>query len=136
MSKWINTYNALKNDNKETIYIFKGGAFYNCLEEDAKQLNKIFGYTITKLNDNAIKAGFPPTALEKVIKFLKINNIDYKIIDNNTQITNEKDYLFDNLRKSFLNDIENLDLNTTTPIKLFNKILDFQNKIKTKKDEI
>lgn len=130
MSKWINAYNILKEENTETIYIFKGGAFYNCIEDDAKTLNKIFGYSITKLNDNAIKAGFPPSALEKVIRFLKINNINYKIIDNNTKIEDEQKYIFDTIRKNFLNDIENLDLNTITPIKLFNKILDYQNKIK------
>ena len=63
MSKLYKSYEKLKEKAPGKIYIFKSGMFYICLEEDAKKISEIFGFKVTKLNENIIKAGFPTSRL-------------------------------------------------------------------------
>ena len=51
MSKLLNTYNNLKQQDSEVLYLFKNGAFYLALQEDADFLSNTFNLKITKLND-------------------------------------------------------------------------------------
>ena len=81
MSKLLNTYKNLKEKDFETIYLFKNGAFYLALEDDAKLLSNEFELKLTNLNANAVKCGFPCSSFDKY--YLKLKNIDkeFKIVD-------------------------------------------------------
>ena len=44
MSKLLNTYNNLKRQDSEMLYLFKNGAFYLALQEDASFLANTFNF--------------------------------------------------------------------------------------------
>lgn len=129
MSKIIDTYEKLKNDDSNKIYLFKSGIFYIAINEDAKLLNQKLKFTLTDFGTH-IKAGFPCNSLDKYMEKLKENNIDFQIIDNNKKIENNIDYLNNEKCKSILNEIKNMNLNEVSPLKAFQKLYDYQNIIK------
>ena len=84
MSKLYKSYQSLKLDNSNKIYLFKSGMFYISLQEDAKKLSDIFGFKITKLNEEVIKVGFPQNRLEYYTEKLSVmDSLDCEIVDNN-----------------------------------------------------
>ena len=129
MSKIIDTYEKLKKENADKIYLFKSGIFYIAVNEDALSLNELFGFSLTDFGTN-IKVGFPNNSLNKYIKKFEDKNIDFQIIDNNKKIENNIDYLNEEKCKNILNEIKNMDLNGVSPIKAFQKLYDYQNIIK------
>lgn len=84
MSKLYSMYKNLKEKNSKKIYLFKSGIFYIALNNDAEILSTNFGFKITNLNDTVIKCGFPITSVDKYMKMFKYNNIDFDIIDPNS----------------------------------------------------
>ena len=84
MSKLLNTYNNLKKQDTDTIYLFKNGAFYLALENDAKLLSQAFNLKITSLNADAVKCSFPCTSFDKYYLKLQTLNKEFKIIDKDT----------------------------------------------------
>ena len=65
--------------------MYKGnGTFISIYDEDALIFNLLFGYKILP----ELKCGFPNTALEKVLNYLELNKVSYKIMYNN-QIVKE-----------------------------------------------
>ena len=63
----IHTYEKLKKENADKIYLFKSGIFYIAVNEDALSLNELFGFSLTDFGTN-IKVGFPNNSLNKYIK--------------------------------------------------------------------
>lgn len=118
MSKLLNTYNNLKNQNSETLYLFKNGAFYLALEEDAKFLSKEFGLKVVNLNAEAVKCGFPCSSFDKY--FLKLQNInkEFKIIDKDT-ISTATNYLENQKFLNLLNKIKEIDINNLSVSEAF-----------------
>lgn len=129
MSKIIDTYEKLKKENADKVYLFKSGIFYIAVNEDALNLNETFGFSLTDFGTN-IKVGFPNNSLSKYVKKFEEKNIDFQIIDNNKKIENNTDYLNDENCKNILNEIKNMDLNEVSPLKAFQKLYDYQNIIK------
>lgn len=84
MSKLYDIYKKLKNENNEIIYLFKSGVFYICLDDDAKILSKIYNLKLTNLNVDIVKCGFPCSSFDKYYKLFVNDNINFKIIENNT----------------------------------------------------
>ena len=102
MSKLFEIYKNLKQNDNETLYLFKSGIFYIFLENDAKIINKTFGLKLTNLNDKIVKCGFPSNSLQKYIRLLSSANYKIKIIDNSTNTSFKlKDFIIstDNLKK-------------------------------------
>ena len=58
MSKLLKKYNELKSKDKNKIYLFKVGIFYNIFNSDADILSKALGLKITQLSDTLYKVGF------------------------------------------------------------------------------
>lgn len=81
MSKLLNKYTELKNNNSKNVYLIKVGIFYNSLNEDAIFLNEEIGLKLTRLGNEIIKCGFPLSALNKYKHILDLKNIKYTIID-------------------------------------------------------
>lgn len=134
LSKLYKSYINLKKSNPEKIYIFKSGMFYIGLQEDAKKLSEIFGFKITNLNEEVVKAGFPQNRLEHYVsKLNEINDINFEIIDSDYgKIENYNDYLNNNKMKFIIDDILKLDLDDTT----FRQAFDILSNLKLKVEEV
>ena len=113
MSKLINTYKQLKENDSETFYLFKSGIFYIFLDEDAKKMNSILNLKLTNLNNDIVKCGFPTTSISKYINLLISNNIKFKIIDlaQNTMFDLHS-FTLNNELLDLLNLIANVDENS------------------------
>lgn len=130
MSKLLKQYNELKQKDKNKVYLFKVGIFYNILNEDAKILNEKLGLKITSLSPEIIKCGFPISSLEKYTKKLDNLQLQYQVIDDLPQNTNIVDYSNNIEIKKILKKITEIDMNNTTFQQSFNILLDIQKKLK------
>ena len=113
MSKLINTYKQLKENDSETFYLFKSGIFYIFLDEDAIKMNSILNLKLTNLNNDIVKCGFPTNSISKYINLLISNNIKFKIIDlvQNTMFDLHS-FTLNNELLNLLNLIANVDENS------------------------
>ena len=125
MSKLLSQYNELKNKDKNKVYIFRVGIFYNILNEDARLVSKEIGLKLTDLSPEIIKCGFPVAKLEKYTSLLKSHNIDFEIITNQTSSNQNTAY------DSIINRILDIDFNNTTFKEAFDILYNIQQKIKS-----
>ena len=109
MSKLYDIYKKLKNENNETIYLFKSGVFYICLDDDAKILSKIYNLKLTNLNVDIVKCGFPCSSFDKYYQLFVNDNIIFKIVENNT-IFDGADYLRNKTLLSLLDKINQVSV--------------------------
>ena len=129
MSKLLDQYKKLKQEDASCIYLFRIGIFYNIINEDAKIINEKLGLKITDLGPNIFKCGFPVSQLDKYILLLNQLKIKYQVIDNLPN-SNISEYINNIEIKKILNKISNLDMNNTTFQQAFNILLDIQKKLK------
>ena len=110
MSKLFEIYKKLKQNDNETLYLFKSGIFYIFLYNDAKIINKAFGLKLTNLNDKTVKCGFPSNSLQKYIRLLSSANYKIKIIDNSTNTSFKlKDFIISADNLELLKTISNVN---------------------------
>ena len=86
MSKLYDTYISLKANeetNNNTLYLFKAGLFFICIDQDARIASNILNLKLTNLNETIVKCGFPIQSLEKYSNLLKLSNYHFKIVDTN-----------------------------------------------------
>lgn len=126
MSKLYDIYKKLKNENNETIYLFKSGVFYICLDDDAKILSKIYNLKLTNLNVDIVKCGFPCSSFDKYYKLFVNDNINFKIIENNT-IFNGSDYLQNKTLLSLLEKINKVSVDNLSVSEAYRFIEEIQN---------
>lgn len=128
MSKLLNKYNELKKQDNSFIYLFRVGIFYNVFNNDADVLSNALGLKITGLSNDLYKVGFPISQIEKYTNLMASKHIKFKIIDNlDKNQTNE--YLKNIELKKVVNQVLNIDINTTTLSQAFNLLVDIQRKI-------
>lgn len=75
----LKTYNEIKERYPKSVIMIKSGIFFECLNDDAKILNKVFGYKIKQLH-KYIRVGFPISSLNKITSKLREKEINYIII--------------------------------------------------------
>lgn len=75
-------YEILKETYQNYIVMLKQGNFYLTFAEDAEIISGITAYKIIKKGKN-IKAGFPDSALDKVIEKLDDRGVNFVIFDYN-----------------------------------------------------
>ena len=110
MSKLINVYEKLKQENKDTLYLFKSGIFYIFIGNDAKIVSKLLCLKLTNLNDNYQKCDFPQNSLEKYLNLLNCTSYDIKIIDSSKETSyNIKDFILNKELLDFLNTITSIN---------------------------
>ncbi len=117
--KFIDIYFDYKDRFNDYIIIYPVGTFYNILGCDTKIIHELMGYQIKKHVDIP-KVGFPLTSLEKVIKKLTENKINYIILERVNGIIkiNQKKRFKQNMyNKNFL-DIENDNIKRERIMKL------------------
>lgn len=104
MSKLFNIYQNLKQEDSETLYLFKSGIFYIFIDNDAKIVHDLLDLKLTNLNTEIVKCGFPENSLQKYLKLLSLTKYNVKIIDNaNVTSYTINDYvLSSNVRKLLL----------------------------------
>ena len=78
----LEKYIKLKEKYPKSVIIIKSGNFYDCINDDAIIINKLFNYKIKELS-KYIRVGFPITSLNRVRIILTKYEINYITIDNN-----------------------------------------------------
>lgn len=101
MSKIYEKYSKLKKDNPNIVYLFKSGAFYIAINEDANLLNTQLNLKITPLGTDMIKCGFPVLSIEKYKEMMEECEIIYKIVE----------FENDNISRNNYNKQENKNIN-------------------------
>ena len=126
MSKLYDIYKKLKNENSETLYLFKSGVFYICLDDDAKVLSKIYNLKLTNLNVDIVKCGFPCSSFDKYYKLFVNDDINFKIVENNT-IFDGADYLQNKTLLSLLEKINQVSVDNLSVSEAYRFIEEIQN---------
>lgn len=128
MSKLIDMYKNLKQEDAETLYLFKSGLFYIFLDEDAKLISNIFSLKLTNLNSNFVKCGFPANSLDKYMKILNCTQYKVKIIDNtsNTALT-LKEFELNKNAINLLKTVANIDDNNLSIKEAYDFISNIKN---------
>ncbi len=78
----LEKYIKLKEKYPKSLIIIKAGNFYDCINDDAIIINKLFNYKIKELN-KYIRVGFPINSLNRVRTILTKYEIYYITVDNN-----------------------------------------------------
>lgn len=106
MSKLYSKYSELKNNNPNSLYLFKSGIFFIALQDDAKLLAEELNLRLTNLNEDIIKCGFPVSRQEHYVRLLQAKEIDFQIIDNTYGLVeNYSDYMNNDKLKSIIQKI-------------------------------
>lgn len=133
MSKLFDIYKNLKQEDAETLYLFKSGIFYIFLDEDAKIINNLLDLKLTNLNTEIVKCGFPANSLDKYLHLLNLTNYTIKIIDTASYTSYTlQEYTLDTEVFDLLLDISNINeehLSITEAYKFIKSIKTLSNKI-------
>lgn len=111
MSKLINMYKKLKEQDAETLYLFKSGIFYIFLAEDAQKMSKLFSLKLTPLNNDILKCGFPLSSINKYSIKFRENNIRVKIIEDNI-IFSESNFFKEQKYLQLIDILQNIDIDS------------------------
>ena len=131
MSKLYNTYEELKKENSDLIYLFKSGIFFIALDKDAYTLSNLLGFKLSNFTPTVVKCGFPCSALEKYEKIFNACNLLIKLIEPYKNISyNLQDYS-QNLRiTDILNSIKAIDINNLSIQEAYSFLEKLQNEVK------
>ena len=99
MSKLVETYSKLKEDNPNAILLFKQGIFFIVLADDAQKLSNSFGFKLTYLNSETLKCGFPCSNIDKYLNKFNNMNLEIRIIDSNTLYRPNEYSINNNIKK-------------------------------------
>lgn len=138
MSKLVDEYEKLKEQDKDKLYLFHSGIFYIFLGEDALKIAPILNLKVLPFSNNIEKCGFPQNSLIKYKEMLDNNKINYIIIENSTDksentrhLKNKKievDYFSQN-EKEIIEKIKKLDIYKLNPLTAFNILVELKEKI-------
>ncbi len=110
--KLYDKYKELKEQNKDKLYLFKNGNFYIFIGEDADYINEYVVLKKTNFTKDIQKCGFPVNSKDAYLKVFQNHGLNIEIIEN----INEK------------NKLENIDLDTITPIQALNILYELKGK--------
>lgn len=97
----LEKYIKLKEMYPKSLIMIKAGNFYDCINDDAIIINKLFNYKIKELS-KYIRVGFPINSLNRVRTILTKYEINYITVDNN-DVTYSK-FMRNNYSKYCCND--------------------------------
>lgn len=110
--KLYDKYKELKEQNKDKLYLFKNGNFYIFIGEDADYINEYVVLKKTNFTKDIQKCGFPVNSKDAYLKVFQNHGLNIEIIEN----IDEK------------NKLENIDLDTITPIQALNILYELKGK--------
>ena len=109
----LEIYLKMKESYPKSIVLIKAGSFFECLNDDVKVLNNVFGYKIVRLKKYN-RVGFPKSKINYITGILTNKEINYLTYEDGT-IENEKfshnkynDY-FDEVNCNEVNDEESYE---------------------------
>lgn len=115
LSKLYSKYSELKNNDPNTLYLFKSGIFFIALEDDAKSLSEELKLRVTNLNEDIVKCGFPVSREEHYLRLLQAKEIPFQIIDNTYGVVeNYSDYMNNDKVKSVIQKIMDINFDEIT----------------------
>ena len=126
----MDKYNELKLESPDEIYCFKSGSFYIFFNEDAKIISNLLNLKITDFGKTAIKCGFPVNSKENKFEILDKNNINYEVIEPETEHREKKIKIKVNIPEEIAEEIRNIDLMNLSEREAFIKICGWQAKLK------
>lgn len=130
MSKLYKKYLQLKETENEKMYLFKVGIFFLFLDEDAKKISDMLDLKLTTLSGDVLKCGFPTSKITKYTKILDSCNINYEIIDMETdKALTKEDYLKSDTINNVVEEIKKVDISNTSPIQALNVLMGLKTKI-------
>lgn len=103
MGKQLDVYRRYKVNNPNKYYLFRGGAFYYFIAEDAEYFNNKCGFKLTSFGDS-VKCGFPVNSLEKYLYLFNEENIEFISEDSDPE-----KIVIDTIKKIDLNTIDSED---------------------------
>ncbi len=115
--KILDIYKQKKINNKDKIYMFKGGLFYYFIDDDAKFIADKYGFKITDFG-KSIKCGFPIKSLEKYLYLFTNESIE--LIDTENNSINDK----------IVNIIKNINLDNISPKESYQVLCELKELIK------
>lgn len=113
-------YVELKKCSSCKLYLFRSGAFYIFLEDDAITINKYVNLKLTNFGNEHIKCGFPINSYNKYMNIFKRLSLDIEEVSNNEITDLDVNYI--------VNRLKNIDVNSLTPIEAFNIIKELKEK--------
>ncbi len=128
MSKLINMYKKLKEQDAETLYLFKSGIFYIFLAEDAQKISRLFSLKLTPLNNDVLKCGFPLSSINKYSIKFRENNIRVKIIEDNI-IFSESNFFKEQKYLQLIGILQNIDIDSLSVSEAYKVIETLKNLI-------
>ena len=128
MSKLINIYKRLKEQDAETLYLFKSGIFYIFLAEDAQKISRLFSLKLTPLNNDVLKCGFPLSSINKYSIKFRENNIRVKIIEDNI-IFSESNFFKEQKYLQLIGILQNIDIDSLSVSEAYKVIETLKNLI-------
>lgn len=115
MSKLYSKYSELKNNNSDSLYLFKSGIFFIALQDDAKLLSEELKLRLTNLSEDIVKCGFPVSREEHYLRLLQAKEINFQIIDNTYGVVqNYSDYMNNDKLKAVVQKVLDVDFNEIT----------------------
>lgn len=121
MGKIYKQYLNLKKQDNSSLYLFKSGLFYICLDEDANILSSTLNLKLTNFDGKVMKCGFPTNSLSNYIIKMQDNNINYKLIDNLYNLVEDTDTYLNNMKnEKIINFIKKIDIEEISPKEAFN----------------
>lgn len=127
MGKIYNKYQELKKNDNDIMYLFRSGAFYIFINEDAEFINNIINLKLTKFG-NHTKCGFPSNSLDKYLKVLNELEIKIEIIKDEATTTKIKNNAKQTNNK-VIDAIKKIKLEETTPLQAIIILNDLQKTI-------
>ena len=116
MSRIYNKYIKLKEQNKDTMYLFRNGNFYIFLKEDAERINEYDVLKKTKFCKDAKKCCIPFSSIEEYMHVFHNHGLDVQIISQ-VETTDVKEAL---------EKLKNINLDKTTPIQALQILKELQ----------
>ena len=131
MSKLYDTYERLKKENPNLIYLFKSGIFFIALDKDAYTLSNLLGFKISNFSSKIVKCGFPCSSYDKYLKIFSACNINTQIVEfNNLSTYKTENYKSIPKTNIILDKIKSIDINNLSIKEAFSIIEELQNALK------
>ena len=119
MSQIYEKYVALKEKDKNKIYLFRSGNFYIFLGEDADKINEYVVLKKTRFCKEAMKCGFPVSSLDAYLRVFHNHELKVKVVEKEKMSYEE-----------ILASLRGLDLDHTTPIRALNILKEWKEVLK------
>ena len=134
MNTLYSEYLSLKADEPNSLFLFKSGAFYIFLDEDAKFASKSLGLKLTKFGKDTVKCSIAESSLIQYSNILKSLKVNVKVIDSILPYKySSSEYISIQNSLYILTKLYETDIRILTPEKALNLIKEFKQIIENHK---